>query len=69
MIERKPLSTARGGARTAAFHQVNLLRVEGRTLTVLELAKELGKTATEIRARIRQLIHHRRPYTLDDFRG
>lgn len=69
MIDRKPLSTARGGARTAAIHQITLLRVEGRTLTVLELAKELGKTATEIRARVRKLIHQRRPYTLDDFRG
>ncbi len=65
----KPKSTRRGGERTAAHYRVGLLRVDGRTLTVNELAAEIGATVEQIRARARKLIHQRRAYTLDNFRG
>ena len=62
-------SSRRGGRKTAALHQLTLLRVEGTTYTLAELAHVLDLTLAQVRSRARELIHRRKPYTLDDFRS
>ena len=63
-----PISTKRGAAAAGAGRARHLLRVEGVTYTIPELAAITGRTQQRIRERASQLIHRRKPYTLDDFR-
>lgn len=63
-----PASSRRGAAATAAGSR-NLLRVDGVTYTIPELARLVGQTEQQVRTRASKLIHRRKPYTLDDFRG
>jgi len=64
-----PISSRRGNAVSAANRGRHLLRVEGVTYTIPELARAVGRSEAAIRARASKLIHRRKPYTLDDFRS
>jgi hypothetical protein len=63
------ISSQRGGEATRSAAARHLLRVEGVTYTIPELARLVGRTEQQVRTRASKLIHRRRPYTLDDFRG
>ena len=62
-------STRRGAAKAGANAGRHLLRVEGVTYTIPELAAITGRTQRQIRERASKLIHRRKAYTLDDFRS
>ena len=62
-------SVKRGAAAAGAARARHLLRVEGVTYTIPELAAITGRTQLQIRDRASKLIRHRKPYTLDDFRS
>lgn len=63
------ISSKRGAASTRAAGARQLLRVEGITYTIPELARLVGQTEQQVRTRASKLIHRRKPYVLDDFRG
>ena len=63
------ISSRRGGDATRSAAARHLLRVEGVTYTIPELARLVGQTEQQVRTRASKLIHRRKPYTLDDFRG
>jgi hypothetical protein len=63
------VSSQRGAAATRSAVARHLLRVEGVTYTIPELARAVGRTEQQVRTRASKLIHRRKPYTLDDFRG
>ena len=69
MSDPTPANGNRGAAATRATWARSLLRVEGVTYTVPELARLVGRTEQQVRTRAAKLIHRRKPYTLDDFRG
>ena len=64
-----PASIKRGREAAGAAAGRHLLRVEGVTYTMPELAALTGRTEQQIRDRASKLIRHRKPYTLDDFRS
>ena len=69
MSDLTPLSSRRGNTASAASRGRHLLRVDGITYTIPELAAVTGRTEQQIRTRASKLIHRRKPYTLDDFRS
>ena len=62
-------SVKRGAAKAGANAGRHLLRVEGVTYTIPELAAITGRTQLQIRERASKLIHRRNPFILDDFRS
>ncbi len=63
------ISSKRGAAVTRATSGRHLIRVDGVTYTIPELARLVGQTEQQVRTRASKLIHRRKPYTLADFRS